>query len=130
MASSRTGLPPLRRALTALVALLALGAGTFALHDPWSERPGAPAEVAIEEAAQHPEEPIHFEASHVADHPACGACLAQIQTPSAPGRPERAAPLLPPAGSVIGPVHTRPLCPTISSVPSRAPPVPFVSISV
>jgi hypothetical protein len=128
MSSSRTDLPPLWRALTALVAVLALGVGTFALHDPWSEHPGAPAEVKVEEAAQHPGDPIHFEASHLTDHPACGACVAQIQTEPLPGRLERAAPLLPPAGSVAGAVQTAPLSASFSSVPARAPPLHSASV--
>ena len=81
---------PIRRALTpasfswgrALLALalgLAMAAGVAVPHAPVAEHSGTPSGVEIDHGARHPGEPIHVESSQIQHHPACGACLLQLQ---------------------------------------------------
>jgi hypothetical protein len=122
MTIRRRSLEALLRAVTAWVAVFALGAGVVAFHDPVSERPGAPERVEVEEAARHPHEPVHFEASALAAHPACVACLVQLQTGSTIARPAPAGPVLLTAGALVSPA-ARPVLSRVSSrLPARAPP--------
>lgn len=99
--------------------VLLLGAATP--HAPAEEHGGSLQSFEIDCAAQHPGDPAHFEGSHPETHPACVACLLQIQggsllTPPAPlpgllpgeavaSRPERS---IIPAFTVPGPARAPP----------------------
>jgi hypothetical protein len=112
----------LRRALLALLLVLASGLDLVAPHDAMSERSGAPVGVEVEEAARHPGDPLHVEASETEYHPACAACLVQIQTGSVLALLALAAPAFFPTGEVAGLAESPAFFRALPLVPARAPP--------
>ena len=56
--------------------------GAVAPHDPASEHTGRMKGAIVDQAAHHPEAPVHVEASQPAYEPGCETCLMQIQAGS------------------------------------------------
>lgn len=83
----------MNRAFTSIPALclrplivLAIGSvltfGTVAPHEAAPDHEGIARGAFVDDAAQHPEAPPHFESSHTTYLPACHTCLMQLQTGS------------------------------------------------
>lgn len=119
--TSRSPTSPLRRNLIALTMGALLFFGVVAPHAPGGEHNGSPVGVEIDGAAQHPKAPLHFEASHPENHPACPVCLLQIQ-----GRSLLSLPAIPPvplhSGAVSTLVEHRASLSSPHLGPARAPP--------
>ena len=132
---TRTALPmhaSWRRFLVTLVASLALCLGVLSPHDAVSEGSGEgsgrPQAVEIASGAHHPGQPVHIESSPIEIHPACLACLFQLQTSST---------LLPSRGILPALIRTAAVTPPATAElafvaprlgPARAPPSPLVSL--
>lgn len=71
-----------KRSLIALLAGLALTFGAFAPHDDAAEHEREGRGAFIDQAARHPEEAPHFEASNPTYVPGCQTCLLHLQTGS------------------------------------------------
>ena len=71
-----------KRSLIALAVGLALTFGAVAPHDASAEHEREGRGAFIDQAASHPEEPPHFEASNATYVPGCQTCLLQLQTGS------------------------------------------------
>jgi hypothetical protein len=115
-----------RRAVVAWIMGCALVLGGLTPHAPAEEHADSLRGVEIDGAAQHPRDPSHIEGSRPEVHPACAACLLQIQgssllTPLAPlpGLQPGAAVAVQPRPHVSPPVQV--------PGPARAPPVPSSS---
>lgn len=76
--SSPADLPLWSRAFLALVLGLALTFGAVAPHETAAEH-SAEGGI-VDQAAQHPEAPPHFEASQAVYEPGCQTCLLHLQT--------------------------------------------------
>jgi hypothetical protein len=77
------GHPALTRALLALFVALALVAGSVEAHDASASADhlaGRGTCFQVAEGARHPNESRHIESSVTRIHPACPACLFQLQT--------------------------------------------------
>lgn len=71
-----------RRSLIALAVGLALTFGAFAPHDDSAEHEREGRGAFVDQAASHPEEAPHFEASNSTYVPGCPTCLLHLQTGS------------------------------------------------
>src|SRR5215210_3205236 len=71
-----------RRFLIALAVGLALTFGAVALHDASAEHEREGRGAFVDQAASHPEDPPHIEASNATYIPGCQTCLLQLQTGS------------------------------------------------
>lgn len=114
------------RALLALAVGLALAAGVVVPHAPIVEHSGSPSGVEIDRSARHPGEPVHFESSQIEHHPACGACLLQVQGGSYLAAPS-ARPVPIPLGTL--PVLAEQVVPkaAVDLGPARAPPASLLA---
>ena len=115
-----------RRSLIALAVGLALTFGAFAPHDDSAEHEREGRGAFVDQAASHPEDPPHFEASNAAYVPGCQTCLLHLQTGS-----RLIAPLVPLPDLVRGetvPVPETVAFSTPASLlgPARAPPASFL----
>ena len=111
-----------RRSLIALAVGLALTFGAFAPHDDSAEHEREGRGAFVDQAASHPEDPPHFEASNATYVPGCQTCLLHLQTGS-----RLIAPLVPLPKLVRGeavPALETAAVSTPSSLlgPARAPP--------
>ncbi|HEX6861195.1 MAG TPA: hypothetical protein VF414_00170 [Thermoanaerobaculia bacterium] len=71
-----------RRSLIALAVGLALTFGAFAPHDDSAEHEREGRGAFVDQAASHPEDPPHVEASNATYVPGCQTCLLHLQTGS------------------------------------------------
>ena len=71
-----------RRSLIALAVGLALTFGAFAPHDESAEHEREGRGAFVDQAASHPQEAPHFEASNTTYVPGCQTCLLHLQTGS------------------------------------------------
>ncbi|HVG07403.1 MAG TPA: hypothetical protein VNM67_06840 [Thermoanaerobaculia bacterium] len=71
-----------RRSLIALAVGLALTFGAIAPHDASAEHEQEGRGAFVDQAASHPEDPPHIEASNATYIPGCQTCLLQLQTGS------------------------------------------------
>lgn len=111
-----------RRSLIALLVGIALTFGSVAPHDASAEHDREGHGAFVDQAAQHPEDPPHFEASNATYIPGCRTCLLQLQTGS-----RLIAPLVPLPDLVRGGTVTLPETAAVSTPasllgPARAPP--------
>lgn len=117
---SPTDLPLWSRAFLALVLGLALTFGGAAPHDPAAEHRTEGG--IVDQAAQHPEDPPHFEASEATYLEGCRTCLLHLQTGARIVAPPALLPepvrgeVLPLAGTAALPAHAS------LFGPARAPP--------
>lgn len=110
------------RFLIALLVGVALTFGSVAPHDPAAEHDREGRGAFVDQAARHPEDPPHMEASSSAYVPGCQTCLLQLQTGS-----RLIAPLVPLPELVRGETVTVPETAAVSTSaslfgPARAPP--------
>src|SRR5215207_679402 len=77
-----TDLSLLRRSLIALAVGLALTFGAVAPDDASAEHQREGQGAFVDQAASHPEDPPHIEASNATYIPGCQTCLLQLQTGS------------------------------------------------
>lgn len=119
--STAIELPLWSRAFLALVLGLALTFGAVAPHDPASEHRAEGG--IVDQAAQHPEDPPHFEASEATYLDGCQTCLLHLQTGARLVAPPALLPepvrgeALPSTGTAAVPAHAS------FPGPARAPPV-------
>jgi hypothetical protein len=71
-----------KRSLIALAVGLALTFGAVAPHDASAEHEREGRGAFVDQAASHPEDPPHIEASNATYVPGCQTCLLQLQTGS------------------------------------------------
>lgn len=112
-----------KRSLIALLAGIALTFGAVAPHDASAEHEREGRGAFVDQAARHPEEPPHFEASDSIYVPGCQTCLLQLQTGSRLIAPLVRLPELVRGETV--PVPETAAVSTLASLlgPARAPPV-------
>lgn len=110
------------RFLIALLVGIALTFGAVAPHDPTAEHDREGHGAFIDQAASHPEDPPHVEASKSAYVPGCQTCLMHLQAGS-----RLIAPLVPLPDLIRGETVTVPETAAVSTPaslqgPARAPP--------
>lgn len=112
-----------RRSLIALLVGIALTFGAVAPHDASAEHEREGRGAYVDQAARHPEEPTHFEASDSTYVPGCQTCLLQLQTGSRLIAPLVRLPELVRGGTVPVPETAAVSTPASLLGPARAPPV-------
>jgi hypothetical protein len=111
-----------RRALIALTVGIALTFGAVAPHDASAEHDREGRGTFVDQAAQHPEAPPHFEASNATYVPACPTCLLHLQTGSRLVAPPVPLPELVRGETVNLPETVAVSTPASLQGPARAPP--------
>lgn len=113
-----------RRSLIALTVGIALTFGAVAPHDASAEHDQEGRGAFVDQAASHPEDPPHIEASNATYVPGCQTCLLQLQTGSRLLAPPVPLPELVRGDTVPLPETAAISSPTSLHGPARAPPAP------
>ena len=112
-----------QRSLIAVLVGLALTFGAFAPHDDAAEHEREGRGAFVDQAASHPEDPPHVEASNTAYVPGCPTCLLHLQTGSRLIAPPVPLPELVRGETVPAPETAAVSTPASLLSPARAPPV-------
>jgi hypothetical protein len=113
-----------QRSLIALAVGIALTFGAVAPHDAGAEHDREGHGAFVDQAASHPEDPPHIEASNATYVPGCQTCLLQLQTGSRLLAPPLPLPELVRGDTVPLPETAAVSGPTSLHGPARAPPAP------
>jgi hypothetical protein len=111
-----------KRSLIALAVGLALTFGAVAPHDAAAEHEREGRGAFVDQAASHPEDPPHIEASNATYVPGCQTCLLQLQTGSRLIAPPVPLPELVRGETVPVPETAAVSTPSSLLGPARAPP--------